>query len=134
MTRTDRLTGDDYLAAMAALDWESRRRVELASHRGGLLDDPAHAALAAERGRRAIVRMCWGLVTAPVAALLLWLGLETGEMSPLWFGGFVALVFLIVLSRLLVYQRARSQHLMNADFDELRRIATQHRMTYRRRD
>lgn len=119
---------------MASLDWQVRRRIELASQRGGLLDDPAHAALAAERGRHVIMRTCWGLLSAPLAAYLLWSWSETGSASMLGSGGFCALVFVIVVARIWTHQRARSQHLMNADFEDLRRIALNHRTTYRRRD
>jgi hypothetical protein len=119
---------------MASLDWQVRRRIELASSRGGLLEDPAHAALAAERGRRGIVRMSWGLLTAPLAAYLLWSWLDTDNVSSLALGSLCVLVLAGVVARLVILQRVRSQHLMSADFDGLREIALKHRMTYRRRD
>jgi hypothetical protein len=134
VTRSNRLTRDDYQAAMASLEWENRRRIELASHRGGPLEDPTHAALAAERGRRVVGRMYWGLLLAPLALYLLWSWLETGSTPRLWLGGFCLLVLVIVGSRILVYQRARWQHLENADFEGLRAVAHDHRTTYRRRD
>jgi len=119
---------------MASLDWEDRRRIELASHRGGSLDDPAHAALAAERGHRVTVRLYWGLLFAPLALYLLWSWLETGGAAQLWLGGFCAVVLVFVVSRILVYQRMRSQHLQYADFEGLREVARKHRTTYRRRE
>lgn len=119
---------------MASLDWEDRRRIELASHRGGSLDDPTHAALAAERGHQMAVRLYWGLVFAPLALYLLWSWLETGSTVQLWLAGFCALVLVFVVVRILVYQRVRSQHLSDADFEGLREVALKHRTTYRRRD
>lgn len=119
---------------MASLGWEDRRRIELASHRGGSLDDPIYAALAAERGQRVVARMYWGLLFAPLGLYLLWSWLETGSPWQMWLGGFCALIFVIVAARILVYQRVRSQHLRDADFDGLRNMAQRHRTTYRRRD
>ena len=119
---------------MASLDWQVRRRIELASSRGGQLDDPTHSALAAERARRVMMRMYWGLLSAPLAGYLLYTWLNTDNVVWLVFGGVWVLVLIGVVARLLIFQRARSQHLMDADFDGLRQIALKHRMTYRRRD
>jgi hypothetical protein len=44
------------------------------------------------------------------------------------------LLFLIVVWTIASYQRGRSRHLANADFDALREVAQTHRTTYRRRD
>jgi hypothetical protein len=134
VTRHDRLSRDDYQAAMASLDWQDRRHVELSSKRGEHLDNPAHAALAAERARRASARLYWGLASGPIAAFLLVSALDTGSTWRLWFGGFWTLLFLIVVWTIASYQRGRSRHLANADFDALREVAQTHRTTYRRRD
>lgn len=134
VTRHDRLSREDYQSAMASLDWQERRRVELSTRRGDGLASPVHAALAAERARRAMVRLYVGLASGPIAAVLLLSALDTGSAWRLWFGGFWAVVFLLVLWNISSYQRARSHHLDTADFDALRTLAHTHRATYRRRE
>jgi choline-glycine betaine transporter len=118
---------------MAALDWQDRRRIELSSRRGAAIDDPAHAALAAERAQQSITRLYWGLVSGPVAAALLYTGITGGRTVRTVLGMLAALVFLVVAARLVVHHRARQRHLATADFDATREIAEHHRMTYRRR-
>lgn len=134
VTRSERLTRDDYQAAMAALDWQDRRAIERSSWRGGILDDPTHAALAAERARRASTQTSWALLFAPLAGWLLWTGLQSSSALRLWSGGFWAALFLVAVYRVVGYQRARSEHLMTADFDGLRDLAAAHRERYRRRE
>lgn len=119
---------------MASLDWQDRRRIELASHRGDDLDDPVHAALAVERGRQFSAPLYWALlIAAPVAAYLLWSWSATGGVMRLWAGAVAALVAVVLLTRIVVYRRARARHLAIADFDDARAVALAHRTTYRRR-
>lgn len=135
VTRHDRLTRDDYQAAMASLDWQDRRQIEFASYRGDHLDDPAHAALAGELGRqRSLPLIVALLVTAALAAFLLWSWVEAGSTVGLWLGGVCAVIAATLLARVIVYRRARARHLHTADFDAVRTVALQHRTTYRRRD
>ena len=119
---------------MASLDWQDRRRIELASHRGDDLDDPIHAALAVERAHQFSVPLYWALlIVAPVAVYLLWSWSATGDVVRLGAGAVAALVALVLLARIIVYHRARVRHLAIADFDDTRAVALAHRTTYRRR-
>jgi choline-glycine betaine transporter len=118
---------------MAALDWQDRRRIELSSRRGTTIDDPTHAALAAERAQQSITRLYWGLVSGPVAAALLYTGVTGGSSVRTILGALVALMFVAVAARLVVHYHARQRHLTTADFDATRELAQHHRMTYRRR-
>jgi hypothetical protein len=118
---------------MASLHWQDRRRIELSSRRGVVFDDPTHAALAAERAHRLAARTYWFLISGPVAALLLWSGLQADSAVRVWFGGFFAVIFAYTLVLLVTYHGARTRHLATADFEALREIAEQHRYTYRRR-
>jgi hypothetical protein len=133
VTRPDRLTRDDYQAAMASLDWQDRRRIELSSRRGVTFDDPTYAALAAERAHRLSVRTYWVLISGPIAAALLWSGLDVGSSVRVWFAGIFAVIFAFAMGLLATYHSARTRHLATADFEALREIAQQHRFTYRRR-
>jgi hypothetical protein len=118
---------------MASLDWQARRRIELSPRRGVTFDDPAHAALAAERAHRSSVRTYWLLISGPIAAALLWSGLNADTATLLWLGGVFAVVFAFVVGLLFIYHSARTRYLAAADFEALREIAQQHRYTYRRR-
>ena len=118
---------------MASLDWQDRRRIELASRRSASFEDPTHAALAAERAHRLSVRTYWFLISGPIAAALVWSGLNAGSSVRLWVGGVFAVIFAYAVILLAVYHSARSRHLATADFEALREIAQRHRYTYRRR-
>jgi Flp pilus assembly protein TadB len=118
---------------MDALDWQVRRRIELSSRRGVALDDPAHAALAAEHARRSMASLSWRLLSGPIGALLLWWGITSRTLLIVVFGALWVLAFAVVLGRLVVHRRAHRRYLMTADFDALRKIAQKHRTTYRRR-
>jgi hypothetical protein len=133
VTVPDRLTRDDYQAAMDSLDWQDRRRIELSSRRGVALDDPAHAALAAEHARKSMASLSWRSVSGPVGALLLWWGITRENLMILIFGALCLLVFAVVLGRLLIHRNARRRYLATADFEASRKIAHKHRTTYRRR-
>ena len=118
---------------MASLDWQDRRRIELSSRRGVTLDDPAHAALAAERAHRMSARTYWLMLSGPIAALLLWSGFDTGSAVRVWFGSVCVAIFAVVVAMAYTYYGARTRHLATADFDALRDIAQLHRHTYRSR-
>lgn len=118
---------------MDSLDWQDRRRIELSSRRGVALDDPAHAALAAEHARKSMASLYRRSVIGPVGALLLWWGITRGTLVILIFGALCLLVFAVVLGRLLIHRSARSRYLATADFEASRKIAHKHRTTYRRR-
>jgi hypothetical protein len=119
---------------MASLDWQVRRRIELSSRRGVALEDPTHAALAAERAHQSIRSLYWGLVCGPIAAALVWMGTTSGSTVILVFAALAALLFAVIVARLVIHHRARARHLATADFDGIRQIALTHRTTYRRRD
>jgi pyridoxine 5'-phosphate synthase PdxJ len=118
---------------MASLDWQVRRRIELSSRRGVTVEDPTHAALAAERAQRSIIRLYWGLISGPIAAALLYTGLAGDSSVRSVVGALAAVVFVVVAARLVVHARARQRHLATADFEGIRAVAQTHRMTYRRR-
>ena len=118
---------------MASLDWQDRRRIELSSRRNVAIDDPVHAALAAERAQRSITRLYGGLVSGPVAAVLLYSGITGDSAVPTAFGVVAALVFVWVAARLAIHHQARLRHLAVADLEAAREIAQAHRTTYRRR-
>ena len=119
---------------MASLDWQDRRRIELSSRRGVALENPTHAALAVERAHQSIRSLYWGLISGPIAAGLLWTGIVRPSTVSLVVGGLAALVFALVVGRLVIHHQARARHLPAADFDGTREIARTHRTTYRRRD
>ena len=118
---------------MASLDWQDRRRIELSSRRSVTIEDPTHAALAAERAQRSIVRLYWGLISGPIAAALLYTGIAGDSSVRIIGGALAATVFVVVAARLVVHARARQQHLAAADCEGIRAVAQTHRTTYRRR-